>query len=169
MTHYKHILDYYKHNIRLDNIKAWDLIEGMGEALFKNKNIDKKSFWETMKDFHEDVFGEHFNEPYAIWQVEQMYHIDKNGHKHSEPLFTMSEAKSIYDKHVKHFDKDVTPCDLYVALNAQYHDNINLYEKWFPQANEEDLEAIIIESTINSWFKDEDASSEKVWRYFRAM
>lgn len=25
--------------------------------------------------------------------------------------------------------KDVTMWDVYVALNAQYHDNINLYEK----------------------------------------
>jgi hypothetical protein len=31
------------------------------------------------------------------------------------------------------------------------------------------MEAIIIESTITNWFQDEDASGDKVWRYFRAI
>ena len=99
--HFKDIIDYYRSNVRLDGIKAWDVIEGMGSTLCENKDIDKDAFWETMKDFHEEVFGEHFNEPYAHWQVEQMYHTDKNGKKHHEPLFTIAEAKSVYDKHIK--------------------------------------------------------------------
>ena len=103
------------------------------------------------------------------YQVEQMYHTDKNGHKIHKPWFTMVEAKAIHDRKIKGINKDITVCDVYVALNAQYHDNINLYEKWFPQADEDELEAIIIESTIVDWFEDEDASSEKVWRYFRAV
>ena len=169
MINFKDIIDYYRSNVRLDGIKAWDVIEGMGSTLCENKDIDKDAFWETMKDFHEEVFGEHFNEPYAHWQVEQMYHTDKNGKKHHEPLFTIAEAKSVYDKHIKHLPKDVTPCDVYVALNAQYHDNINLYERWFPQSTEDDMEAIIIEATMTNWFQDEDASGDKVWRYFRAI
>lgn len=169
MTHFKDIMDYYKSNVRLDGIKAWDIIGEMGEALAKNKDIDKEAFWETMKDFHEDVFGEHFNEPYAEWQVSHMYHTDNKGKKCTEPMFSMTEAKAVYDKKLKGHHKDITPCDVYVALNAQYHDNINLYERWFPNADEDEMEAIIIESTLNDWFEDEDASDEKVWRYFRAI
>ena len=169
MIHFKNIMDYYKNNIRLDGNKAWDIIASMGTTLAENKDIDKEAFWETMKDFHEEVFGEHFNEPYAEWQVEHMYHTDKNGRKQKDPWFNMTEAKSIYDKKIKASHPDVTPCDVYVALNAQYHDNINLYEKWFPNIDEDEMEAIIIESTINNWFDDEDASSDKVWRYFRAI
>ena len=169
MKHFNDIIDHYRHNVRLDSVKAWDVIESMGKSLCDNQDLDKDIFWDIMKDFQEEVYGEHFNEPYAEWQVEHMYHTDKNGHKIHKPWFTMSEAKSVYDKKIKGLNKDITICDVYVALNAQYHDNINLYEKWFPQANEDELEAIIIESTINDWFDDEDASAEKVWRYFRAV
>lgn len=57
----------------------------------------------------------------------------------------------------------------YVALNAQYHDNINLYEKWFPNATNNEIEDKIVEATISNWFEDEDASSDKVWEYFRVI
>lgn len=59
--------------------------------------------------------------------------------------------------------------DVYVALNAQYHDNINLYEKWFPNATNNEIEDKIVEATISNWFEDEDASSDKVWEYFRVI
>ena len=64
---------------------------------------------------------------------------------------------------------DVTMWDVYVALNAQYHDNIDLYEKWFSNANDSEIEEKIIEATIANWFEDEDASSDKVWEYFRVI
>jgi hypothetical protein len=57
----------------------------------------------------------------------------------------------------------------YVALNAQYHDNIDLYEKWFLNANDSEIEEKIIEATIANWFEDEDVSSDKVWEYFRVI
>lgn len=66
-------------------------------------------------------------------------------------------------------NKDVTMWDVYVALNAQYHDNINLYEKWFPNATNNEIEDKIVEATISNWFEDEDASSDKVWEYFRVI
>lgn len=66
-------------------------------------------------------------------------------------------------------NKDVTIWDVYVALNAQYHDNINLYEKWFPNATNNEIEDKIVEATISNWFEDEDASSDKVWEYFRVI
>lgn len=59
--------------------------------------------------------------------------------------------------------------DVYVALNAQYHDNINLYERWFPNATNNEIEDKIVEATISNWFEDEDASSDKVWEYFRVI
>lgn len=59
--------------------------------------------------------------------------------------------------------------DVYVALNAQYHDNIDLYEKWFSNANDSEIEEKIIEATIANWFEDKDASSDKVWEYFRVI
>lgn len=78
-------------------------------------------------------------------------------------------TKKIYDRRIRPLNKDVTIWDVYVALNAQYHDNINLYEKWFPNATNNEIEDKIVEATISNWFEDEDASSDKVWEYFRVI
>lgn len=43
------------------------------------------------------------------------------------------------------------------------------YEKWFSNANDSEIEEKIIEATIANWFEDEDASSDKVWEYFRVI
>lgn len=44
-----------------------------------------------------------------------------------------------------------------------------LYEKWFPNATNNEIEDKIVEATISNWFEDEDASSDKVWEYFRVI
>lgn len=46
---------------------------------------------------------------------------------------------------------------------------LDLYEKWFSNANDSEIEEKIIEATIANWFEDEDASSDKVWEYFRVI
>lgn len=94
--------------------------------------------------------------------------LDK-GVKIDTPLFSIENAKKIYDRRIRPLNKDVTMWDVYVALNAQYHDNINLYEKWFPNATNNEIEDKIVEATISNWFEDEDASSDKVWEYFRVI
>ena len=109
------------------------------------------------------------NEPYAIYQVSQMYHTNNKGVKIDTPLFSIENAKKIYDRRIRPLNKDVTMWDVYVALNAQYHDNIDLYEKWFSNANDSEIEEKIIEATIANWFEDEDTSSDKVWEYFRVI
>lgn len=83
--------------------------------------------------------------------------------------YVIENAKKIYDRRIRPLNKDVTMWDVYVALNAQYHDNIDLYEKWFSNANDSEIEEKIIEATIANWFEDEDASSDKVWEYFRVI
>lgn len=134
-----------------------------------NTNISEESLFEIMKDFHEKLIGKHFTEPYALYQVSQMYHTNNKGIKIDAPLFSIEATKKIYDRRIRPLNKDVTIWDVYVALNAQYHDNINLYEKWFPNATNNEIEDKIIEATISNWFEDEDASSDKVWEYFRVI
>lgn len=98
-----------------------------------------------------------------------MYHTNNKGIKIDAPLFSIEATKKIYDRRIRPLNKDVTMWDVYVALNAQYHDNINLYEKWFPNATNNEIEDKIVEATISNWFEDEDASSDKVWEYFRVI
>lgn len=75
--------------------------------------------------------------------------------------------EAIYDKHVRNINREITCWDVYVAVNAQYHDYIRIYKQWFPNLTEEQLDEKIIHSAINFWFEDEDAGSGKVWNYFK--
>lgn len=102
-------------------------------------------------------------------KISQMYHTNNKGIKIDAPLFSIEATKKIYDRRIRPLNKDVTIWDVYVALNSQYHDNINLYEKWFPNATNNEIEDKIVEATISNWFEDEDASSDKVWEYFRVI
>lgn len=109
----------------------------------------------------------HTDETYAMYQVSNMYHTKANGVVCRGQIFTVEDAKAIYDKHVRNINREITCWDVYVAVNAQYHDYIRMYKQWFPNLTEEQLDEKIIHSAINFWFEDEDAGSGKVWNYFK--
>ena len=85
------------------------------------------------------------------------------------PFINKAIALDKDDKKFKSINSNITFWDVYVALNAQYHDNIELYKEWFGEDNIENIKDKIIESAIVNWFEDEDAGIEKVWNYFRAI
>lgn len=58
--------------------------------------------------------------------------------------------------------EDGKPCDVYVAINAQYHDYAKLFEEWFGG----NIDNKVFESAITFWFKDVDFDGDKVWEYF---
>lgn len=78
-----------------------------------------------------------------------------------------SHVKDI--QHVRNINREITYWDVYVAVNAQYHDYVRLYQDWFPNLTEEQLDEKVIYSAINFWFKDEDAGTGKVWNYFKEI
>lgn len=138
--------------------------------IVENKNDkDNEMFWCIMKDIHEELRGKHFDEVYATYQVDNMYHTDNKGNKITSPMFTPIDVRKLYDKKFKSINSNITFWDVHVALNAQYHDNIELYKEWFGEDNIENIKDKIIESAIVNWFEDEDAGIEKVWNYFRAI
>lgn len=57
---------------------------------------------------------------------------------------------------------EVTNKDVYVAINAQYHDYAKLFEEWFGG----NIDNKVFESAITFWFKDVDFDGDKVWEYF---
>lgn len=69
--------------------------------------------------------------------------------------------------YVRNLDSSYTYWDVYVAMNAQFHDYARLYNEWYSNIIREDLDNKIITSAINFWFKDEDAGVGKVWNYFK--
>lgn len=83
----------------------------------------------------------------------------------------MIDIEGIFDDDSYHFNEyeakevlpnDVEPCDVYVAINAQYHDYAKLFEEWFGG----NIDNKVFESAITFWFKDVDFDGDKVWEYF---
>lgn len=149
-----------KTNCLLDAVKN-QLQNAISNIDAGNSNLNEEEM--------EELRGKHFDEVYATYQVDNMYHTDNKGNKITSPMFTPIDVRKLYDKKFKSINSNITFWDVYVALNAQYHDNIELYKEWFGEDNIENIKDKIIESAIVNWFEDEDAGIEKVWNYFRAI
>lgn len=110
-----------------------------------------------------DVNGKanHFNEYEAKEVVEQMYHV-KDNKKYIGEKYDMNKAHEICERYKEVLPNDVEPCDVYVAINAQYHDYAKLFEEWFGG----NIDNKVFESAITFWFKDVDFDGDKVWEYF---
>lgn len=168
MHHYKEIIESYN----ISSIPQGELLEavkGFHHVFNHVEEQNKEAFWDAMREFHERLRGPHFDELYAKYQVSTMYHTKANGVICRGEIFTTDDAKAIYEKHVRHINREITCWDVYAAVNAQYHDYVRLYREWFPQFNEEQLDEKIIHASINFWFKDEDAGAGKVWNYFKEI
>lgn len=123
-------------------------------------NLDHQSINNT------DYFTQHLqktNEEQALNIVSEMYHIE-NGKKYIGEKYDMYKAKEICNKYKGLLSPLISVCDIYIAINAQYHDYINLYKTWFS----DNVDNKIIESAIVFWFMDDDYKEEnKVHNYFK--
>lgn len=128
---------------------------------------DNKTFWKSMRKLHESIKGAHFDEEYAKWQVSTMHHTADNGKVCKGKIYNYDCAKNVFDKYVRNINSSITVWDVYVAINAQYHDYVRLYSEWFRNINKNELDNKIIESAITFYFKDEDSGSTKTWNYFK--
>lgn len=73
--------------------------------------------------------------------------------------FLQSQKQAINEAYRRN---DIEPCDVYVAINAQYHDYAKLFKEWFGG----NIDNKVFESAITFWFKDVDFDGDKVWEYF---
>lgn len=77
--------------------------------------------------------------------------------------FLQSQKQAINEAYRRNaIPNDVEPCDVYVAINAQYHDYAKLFEEWFGG----NIDNKVFENAITFWFKDVDFDGDKVWEYF---
>lgn len=128
---------------------------------------DKQRLMEMMHNgYHNSYRGisymqnGHIDESHAKDIVSQMYHIT-NGKKYIGEKYDMHKAKEVLDKYNGSIQAELA--DVYVALNAQYHDYCDLYKSWFGS----NIDNKIIESAITFWFKDVDYNGgNKVHKYF---
>lgn len=89
-----------------------------------------------------------------------------NGKKYIGEKYDMQKAHEVCSKFKDKLEDEVEVADVYVAINAQYHDYCELFEKWFGKGNFDDM---IFESAISFWFDDIDFGEDKLWKYFNEL
>lgn len=125
-------------------------------------SIDEQiAFLQSQKQAINEAYRRHFDEHEAKEVVEQMYHV-KDNKKYIGEKYDMNKAREICERYKEVLPNDVEPCDVYVAINAQYHDYAKLFEEWFGG----NIDNKVFESAITFWFKDVDFDGDKVWEYF---
>lgn len=114
---------------------------------------------------YNDYGDEHFNKQEAKRTVDEMYHV-KDDKKYIGEKYDMQKAHEVCSKFKDKLEDEVEVADVYVAINAQYHDYCELFEKWFGKENFDDM---IFESAISFWFDDVDFGEDKLWKYFNEL
>jgi hypothetical protein len=104
-----------------------------------------------------------FSHEDAKFIVADMYHFEQ-GKKHTGEYFDMHKAKEVKEMYNRILPDDVSEIDIYVAINAQYHDYSALFKSW----NRNNVDHRVIESAIVFWFCDADyPGKSKVFDYFQ--
>ena len=104
---------------------------------------------------------ESFDEYEAKEIVSEMFHYENN-RRHTGEHFDMKKAEEVFNKYKDHFVVKASPCDVYIAINAMYHDFVSLLKTWFGSSIDEK----IIMLAITFWFKDDDYQGNKLMEYF---
>lgn len=167
MGRYNDIVKANYNKIRNDEAVMWGSIAIIDTLLEEMAEHHKERYWKIMRDTHELMHGRHFDKEYAEWQVAKMHH-KCGGEVYKGEHWSYDDTTAVMSKYRSTLPSEVTPCDFYVALNAQWHD----YHCWAKEhfADEVDVNNAIIEGAVAFWFKDEDyPSADKVWNYFRMM
>lgn len=135
--------------------------------MFSNKSnyddahIDKEKLFRMLMESNEYSFSDED----ARYIVAQMYHTS-SGRKHSGEHYDMTKAKEICERYRGIIPANASHADVYIAINAQYHDYCELFKAWFG----DNIDVKVFESAVNFWFKDDDYTEEnKVYKYFKCM
>ncbi|MBO4718954.1 MAG: hypothetical protein J5658_03670 [Prevotella sp.] len=118
------------------------------------------------KKIYAMLSGGHYEKEFAMETVDGMYYIDKAGNEHRAPFWDTDTILNIYED-VKNKIPNYNCWDFYVALNMVASDNWCLLNKWFPEMDDEERDAKMVEMTVN-WLDDPDNpfGNEKAWGYF---
>jgi hypothetical protein len=119
-------------------------------------NYNDSKYAKYAKDFEDG-----FDEFEAKEIVSEMYHYDMN-RRHTGEHFDMKKAEEVFRKYKDEFVTKASPEDVYVAINATYHDFCALLKSWFGS----NIDDKIIMLAITFWFKDDDYQGNKLMDYF---
>ena len=104
----------------------------------------------------------HFSMQEAEHIVAEMYHYD-GSRKYVGEKYSIMKAKEVCERYRGMIPTHINYIDVYVAINAQYHDYGVLFKSWFG----DNIDSKIIESAVIFWFRDDDFAEEnKLKMYF---
>lgn len=137
----------------------WESIAICDEALCLLAEQDQEKHDKLLRKVYVTLYGKHFCEEMARSIVSEMMHTDRHGAEHIGEHYSHTFVKEIKEKH----SLDADCWDLYVALNATWHDFEALYSEWFSTPSDQHF----VKTALAFWFEDEDyAKSDKIWNYF---
>lgn len=152
--------------LRNDDNVMWGHIEMWDKHLEEMREPQPDKYWDIMRKTHEMMYGMHFDSAYAEWQVDHMYHIGDDGREYKGERWSLKDTNGVAQKYRGRIPGEYNEYDVYVALNAQWHDTICTAKRHFSTI--EEAEAYVIDEAVAVWFNDQDwPSHDKVWRYFR--
>lgn len=162
--HYKELIKSYHSQGFGSEKKMWECIYALEDAMMCLKDKDPGLYDETMRDLHEVFCGPHYNEYFAKMDVSGMCHKNKAGQEEKGEHWNMHQV-SAFVKGIS-ISGNANIWDVYVALNANWHDKDIKFMEWFGA----DHEKKIIEDAVSFYFMDEDGPKEgKIWEYMCAM
>lgn len=157
------LLSYFRRR-GINNISEREFTEKIHELMEKKEHSGHKSVLSAITGKGSKVdFTGHMTESEAKEVVDKMWHYD-DGEKDKGEHFSMHKAKEICEMYHDMLPSHIKYPEIYVAINAQYHDYSELFEYWFGSH----IDSKLIESALVFWFGDVDyPHSSKVSKYFK--
>jgi len=163
-VNYKELIkDYHAKGFGSEK-KMWESIYALEDAMMCLKEKDPDTYDEAIRNLHEVFCGSHYNECFAREDVAGMHHksakgeVIKGEHWNMEQVAAAIKGVSI--------PGNTNIWDVYVALNANWHDKNVKFAEWFGT----DADRKIIEDAVSFYFMDEDGPKDgKIWEYMCAM
>ncbi len=160
---YKELMKDYHSKGMVSEKKMWEAIGELEEAMECLKEKDPEKYDEAMRDLHEVFCGPHYNDSFAHEAVSGMHHKSAKGEVVKGEHWNMEQVTAAIKG--MNIPGNVNIWDVYVALNANWHDKNIKFTEWFGS----DADKKIIEDAINFYFMDIDGPDGKIWKYMDAM
>lgn len=148
----------------INNISEKEFTDKLHEMIKPEHSASKSMVAAITGVGHKGVpFHSTMTESEAKEVVEKMWHYC-DGDKDKGEHFSMYKAKEICEMYSDILPSNVKYPEIYVAINAQYHDMGELFKHWFGH----NVDSKLIESALVFWFGDVDyPHASKVEKYFK--
>lgn len=156
------IKDYHAKGFASEK-RMWEAVQAIDGAMACLKEKSPEVYDRSMRALHVSFCGPHYNEAFACEDVSCLFHKNRKGETVKGEHWNMEQVSNAVKGYP--IPGNATPYDIYVALNAHWHDKEVKFSEWFP----EDHEKRIIEDAISFYFNDPDAPEGKIWIYMEAM